>query len=176
MKRIIASIATIAIMAAAAPAFAGDQNFQPAGTTQTITNTSGTLNVEQTVNLSCSANFGLYFEDHAGVGKVAWLTSASLSGGFLGLCGSVGFPNLAHEVEIINPTASGSGDATMLRIRNFTVKTISGTCQGDVDFQWNNVTKVATFNNVTIPGVGGSPCKINGLLTATNSNVDIKRN
>lgn len=173
MKRIIASIATVAIMAAAAPAFAGDQNFQPHGTTQTITNTSGTLNVEQTVALSCSANFGLYFESD---GKVAWLTSASLSGGFLGLCGSVGFPNLAHEVQIVNPPASGSGDATVLRIRNFTVKTISGSCQGDVDFAWNNATKVATFNNVIIPGVSGGNCKINGTLQATNPNVDIERN
>ncbi|WP_292054900.1 MULTISPECIES: hypothetical protein [unclassified Brevundimonas] len=176
MKRIIASFAAVAAIAVGAPAFAGDQNFQPHGTYQNLGTTSalGTLAVEQTVALNCNAAFTIYFESD---GKIAWLTSASLSGGTLGLCGLVSFPALAHEVQIENPGPSGSGVATKLRIRNLTVGTLTSSCQGDVIADWDNANGILTFNNVTIPGVGGAKdCKINGKLKAASSLVDIERN
>lgn len=175
MKRIIASLSAIAMIAAAAPALAGDQNFQPHGTYQDLVTTSalGKLKVEQTVALNCDADFDIYFESD---GKVAWLTGASLSGGTLGLCGLVSFPALAHEVLIETPGPAGSGDATQLRIRNLTVGTLTSSCQGDVVADWDNNTKVLTFNNAVLPGVGGAKdCKIHGKLQA-GSSVDIERN
>ena len=174
MKRIIASFAAVAAIAVGAPAFAGDQNFQPWNSYQNLNTTSalGSLDVEQTVALSCSAAFQVYFESD---GKRAWLTSASLSGGFLGLCGLVGFPGLAHEILIEEPGPAFSGDATKLRILNLTVDTLTAKCQGDVVADWNNSTKVLSFNNVTIPGLNGAKeCKINGKLQA-GSSVDIER-
>ena len=174
MKRIIASFAAIAAIAVGAPAFAGDQNFQPHNTTQTLTTTSalGTLAVEQTVALNCNASFNVYFESD---GKKAWLTAGSLSGGTLGLCGLVSFPGLAHEIQILNPAASGSGDATVLRILNLTVGTLTSSCQGNADAKWDNVNKVLWFDNVVLPGVGGAKdCKINGKMQAP-SVVDIER-
>lgn len=126
MKRIIASLAVMALLTgAAAPAFAGDQNFEAHGTNNPLT---GTLNVEQTVALTCNANFNAYFESD---GKKAWLTSASLTGGTLGMCGLVTFPGLAHEIEIAAPVASSSGTATVIRIRNLTVGTLTSSSQGD---------------------------------------------
>lgn len=174
MKRIIASLSAIALIAAAAPALAGDQNFQPHNSTQNLVTTSalGKLAVEQTVALNCDASFDIYFESD---GKIAWLTGADLTGGTLGLCGLVSFPALAHEVLIETPGPSASGDATQLRIRNLTVGTLTSSCQGDVIAGWNNTTKVLTFNNAVLPGVGGAKdCKINGQLQA-GASVDIER-
>ncbi|MHC3125895.1 hypothetical protein OB03_00675 [Brevundimonas sp. GN22] len=174
MKRIIASFAAIAAIAVGAPAFAGDQNFQPHGTYQNLVTNSltGQLNVRQTVNLNCNADFQLYFESD---GKKAWLTSASLSGGTLGLCGLVSFPGLAHEVQIVTPDASSSGVATKIRIINLTVNTLTSTCQGTVEADWDDVNKIALFNNVVLPGVGSAgDCYINGDLQA-GSAVTISR-
>lgn len=161
MKRIIASLAAIAMMAGAAPAFAGDQNFEGHGTNNPLT---GTLNVEQTVALTCNAVFNAYFESD---GKRAWLTEADLTGGTLGLCGLITFPGLAHEIEIVDPGAGSSGPATVLRIRNLTVGTLTSSCQGDALADWDGLNKTLKFNNVTIAGVGGAKdCQINGVLSA----------
>lgn len=168
MKRIIASFAAATAVAVAAPALAGTPSFAPAGTDVTL---SGNLAVSQTVSLNCTANFVIGVD---AAGNAASLKSAALSGGFLGLCGSVKFPQLPSNprpIEIVTPDASSVGDATRLRIVGLQVTTVSGSCTGDLEFNWNNTTKQASFVSSTITG----GCNINGTLTSSNPAVSIKR-
>lgn len=155
MKRIITTLVSAAALLAT-PVMAGTPTFTPSGATVNLT---GTLDVEQTVALSCGADFTIQFSGTS----AAQLTGADLSGGFLWLCNSVGFPNLPRPVEVVEPTTSGP--ATLLKIVGLTVKTIAGSCTGDVYVEWDNGSKTATFNNASF----GSPaCTIDGVLDGDN--------
>ena len=157
MKRIITAFVSAAALMAS-PALASSPSFTPANA---VINLTGQLDVKQSVALSCDADFTIQFNGTTS----ASLTNADLSGGFLWLCGSVGFPNLPRPVEIVQPVSPAVGKATQLKIVGLTVSTISGSCTGDVYVDWDDANQIASFNNATF----GSPvCSIDGDLEGDN--------
>jgi len=169
MKRIVSSLAAIAMLAGAAPALAGPVNVTPKPTTFTL---SGVVQVSQSVNLTCNLSLNVSVDASNNMN----ITSGSLSGGDA-LCPSVVLTNFSWPTTVTAPAASASGPATQLAVANFRANTLTGNCQGTLTVAWNNTTKKATINS-TVPGTSlfaSRPCTITGVLDSSNSSISIVR-
>ncbi|MEG1453186.1 hypothetical protein [Brevundimonas sp.] len=132
MKRIIASLAAIAMMAGAAPAFAG---ISPTSTTVTL---SGKLNVNQYLSGQCDTSFTL---DVNSAGTGGSITGSNFGAG--SPCSSISQSG-TWQVDYVGP-----GVAV---IRNLYVTTSAGWCQGDITVNVNNATGQVTIPSQTING------------------------
>jgi len=157
MKRIIASLAAVTLMAGAAPAFAGEV-YAPTGT---IT-LAGNLHVNQAVSGTCAVSFTLSND-----GTSASITNGTFSGDFP--CTSISPSNFPWAVSVI--ATDSANNATKLRIHDLYATSSTGYCNGDVDVDWNNATGHATFVNASVPGVIGwvfpAACTLNGTLDSS---------
>ncbi|WP_312813995.1 hypothetical protein [Brevundimonas sp.] len=167
MKRIIASLAAIAMMAGAAPAFAGTI-VTPSPSTFTLT---GAVTVSQSVTLNCMLTLNVAV-DAAGNANI---TGGSLAPNSSALCSSVILANFNWPISATAPTSPSGAAATQLSIANFRANTLTGNCAGTLVVAWDNTNKEATVNS-TVPGtsLGASKaCVIAGKLKSSNPSVSI---
>lgn len=169
MKRIIASLAAVAMLAGAAPALAGPVNVTPKPTTFTL---SGAVTVSQSVTLNCNLSLNVSVDASNNI----TITGGALTAGD-SLCPSVVLTNFNWPTTVTAPAASGTGPATQLAVANFRANTLTGNCQGTLTVAWNNTTKQATINS-TVPGTSvfaPKACTIQGVLNSSNPNISIVR-
>ncbi|RHW19067.1 hypothetical protein D1610_02785 [Sphingomonas gilva] len=149
------SFKTFCIGAVASIALAGGasaQTFSPEGP-HTL---NGTVTVSKGITLTCTMS---------GTGTVsggtATITGLSLSGGMLGLCGSITFSGLPYAV-----TSASTSSITIVDVRAVGV---TGNCRGNLTGSFNQSTGQITFNNATIPSdpAGGAPCVVNGTVSTS---------
>ena len=121
MKRIIASLAAVAMVAGAAPALAG---ITPTGTTVTLT---GDLFVKQLLSSNCSATFVL---DVNSTGSAGSITNVDLGTGTV--CGGI-TPNLPWAI-----TWTGTGQGVI----DVDATTSAGWCRGPLRVEMDSSGKV----------------------------------
>lgn len=149
------SFKTFCIGAVASIALAGGasaQTFSPEGA-HTL---SGAVTVSKGITLNCTMS---------GTGNVssgdATVTGLALSGGSLGLCGSISFSGLPYAV-----TSSSTNSITIVDVR---AVGITGNCRGNLTGSFNQSNGQITFTNATIPSdpPGGTPCVIDGTVSTS---------
>ncbi len=127
---------------------ASAQTFSPTGPF-TLANTGGQIKVQKGITLSCNL---------AGSGSVdasgnASVTSLTLSGGTLGLCGSITFTGTPYVVSGVSPST--------VTINGMVVTAVTGNCAGNLTGSYSG--GVITFTNATLPSTsGGNACTIDG--------------
>lgn len=124
----------------------------------------GTVDVNKGIALTCD----LRLEVSVAPDGHSATATPSLSGGTLGLCGTIIFNNTPYPVTF-------DGTTSKLSISNVNVSTITpGGCSGTIGGTWNNITKTLSVN-ASLPGGGGSaPCTVMGdvyLVSPSNGSV-----
>ena len=154
----MAGVLALAVTAIATPAAAANWKFAPAPSTFKL---SGTLNLEQTVNLDCQVDV------HVSVNTAgeATVTNRSFSPG----SPACGLLINAFGTWELTPNSATQVTATV------GATSIAGQCSGSILATWNNSTQTLSFNNATVPGNPGG-CTVNGTLTSNNPNVRIVHN
>ena len=141
MKRIIASLAAVAMVAGAAPALAG---ITPTGTTVTLT---GELFVKQLLSSNCDAEIDLAVNSAGTAGSI---TRLDLAGGTV--CSGIS-PNLPWAVTLTGPNAG---------IIDVDANTSAGWCRGPLAVSYDPVTGKVIIPRTTANEVDG---KIFGFIT-----------
>lgn len=119
----------------------------------------GTTNLTKGgTSLACTAHF--VGSIGGGVGQV---TSATFSGGTLGLCGTVAATNLPWTLTALSTTS--------VKISGVAVNTPIGNCSPAADLvgAYNNTTHVLSFVNQALP----PDCKVSGNLTTHDNAITI---
>tara|TARA_B100000749_G_scaffold279825_1_gene273727 strand:- start:780 stop:1220 length:441 start_codon:yes stop_codon:yes gene_type:complete len=146
MKGIVSLAAGVALCALAPNA---------ANAQSTVSTITGTVTVQKGSGpeLDCTATIGL---DGATPATSSNVTSISLSGGFLGLCATVQFPNTPHSIT------QGGGTFTVNDVYADTTFT-PGDCEGDIA---GTISGGTVSVNASLPQVSsGGACTIVGTLS-----------
>ncbi|RXZ64296.1 hypothetical protein [Pelagerythrobacter rhizovicinus] len=129
----------------------------------------GEVDVSKGINLTCNATVTISGPNdaadtnppfsHTDVSNLS--ATIALSGGTLGLCGSVNVaPIPAGDISY---TSSGSSGGTFT-LHNVFVTTITpGNCQGNITAVWNEAAQTLSVSGI-LPAVSGSDCTMDGLV------------
>ena len=151
----------LAMMTVASPAAAsGPFQFHPAPNNFHLT---GVLELEQSITILCDVKIDVSV-NASGHATVTGRTFSNTSPGTSALCGGVVQP---FGVWTLN------ADSTTQVTAEVGSSSILGQCFGDIIGTWDNAASTLTFNNASVPGTP-APCTVDGVLTSSDPNVEIK--